>query len=74
MDLGVDDVPIQGAPVIHHMNPIQVSDFDDDPESLIDPEFLISTSLRTHNAIHYGAKELLPQPFVLRSPGDTKLW
>lgn len=73
-DLGAEDSIIRGHPVIHHINPIQVSDFDDNPESLIDPEFLISTSHRTHNAIHYGDKESLPRPFVERTPGDTKLW
>lgn len=74
MDLGSEDVPIMGAHLIHHMNPITMKDFDESTENLLDPEFLITTALRTHNAIHYGDKRQLPQPFVERRPGDTKLW
>lgn len=73
MDMGVSDTPIRGNPVIHHMNPIRLEDFDTDPESLINPEYLITVSLRTHNAIHYGDKSQLPRPFVARTPGDTRL-
>jgi hypothetical protein len=73
-DLGAEDVPIRGPHLIHHMNPLTLADIDEATENLINPEFLISTALRTHNAIHYGDKSLLPQPFVERRPGDTKLW
>jgi len=73
-DLGTPDVPIRGAHLIHHMNPITLDDIEDATENLFDPEFLISTALRTHNAIHYGDKQLLPRPFVERTPGDTRLW
>jgi hypothetical protein len=41
---------------------------------IIDPDFLITTTKRTHNAIHYGDESLLRTPFVERRPGDTKLW
>jgi len=73
-DLGTPDVPIRGAHLIHHMNPITLNDIEDATENLFDPEFLISTALRTHNAIHYGDRQLLPRPFVERTPGDTRLW
>jgi len=73
-DLGALDAPIRGAHLIHHMNPITIDDIEDGTENLLDPEFLISTSLRTHNAIHYGDKRQLPRPFVERSRGDTYLW
>jgi len=73
-DLGADDTPIRGAHLIHHMNPLVLSDIEDATENLLDPEFLITTALRTHNAIHYGDKRQLPRPFVERSPGDTRLW
>jgi hypothetical protein len=56
------------------MNPLTVRDIEEATENLMDPEFLITTSLRTHNAIHFGDKEQLPRPFVERRPGDTKLW
>jgi hypothetical protein len=42
--------------------------------SILDPEFLITTTLPTHNAIHYGNERQLPRPLVERRPGDTKLW
>ena len=38
------------------------------------PEFLIVTSKRTHNAIHFGDRSLLPRAPVERTPGDTTLW
>lgn len=74
MDLGVADTPIKGGPIIHHMNPLTPDDIYEGTENLLSPEFLISTSLRTHNAIHYGDKGQLPRPFVERKPGDTLGW
>jgi hypothetical protein len=74
LDLGAQDAPLFGPHLIHHMNPLTLDDFEESTENLIDPEFLITTSLRTHNAIHFGNKEQLPRPFVERRPGDTKLW
>ena len=72
-DLG-SEYPIHGAPVIHHMNPLTLSDIEEATDNLLDPEYLISTAFRTHNAIHFGDKRQLPRPFVERVPGDTKLW
>jgi hypothetical protein len=74
MDLGSDDTPILGAHLIHHMNPLTLDDFEEGSDNLLDPEFLITTALRTHNAIHFGDASLLPKPYVERRPGDTKLW
>lgn len=74
MDLGVPDHPIQGNIIIHHMNPMTVNDLVDGNDSILDPEFLICVSHRTHNAIHYGDESLLPRPFVERRPGDTRSW
>jgi hypothetical protein len=73
-DLGAEDAPMVGAPIIHHMNPLTLEDIEESTENLLDPEFLITTSFRTHNAIHYGDKGLLPRPFVERTAGDTRLW
>lgn len=74
MDLGVPEVGIRGNLYVHHMNPLELRDIEEGSDNLLDPEGLITCSLRTHNAIHYGDKGLLPQPFVERRPGDTKLW
>lgn len=73
-DLGHRDWPVPGRPVIHHMNPITMEDLEEKTENLLNPEFLITCAIRTHNAIHYGDRSLLPQPFVERRPGDTLLW
>lgn len=73
-DLGVEGFPIQGDPYIHHMNPMTAMDIRHHREEILDPEFLIICSLRTHNAIHYGDERQLPRPYVPRRPGDTKLW
>lgn len=73
-DLGAEDAPLAGAPIIHHMNPLTLDDIEEATENLLDPEYLITTSLRTHNAIHFGDKGLLPRPFVERTAGDTRLW
>jgi hypothetical protein len=51
-----------------------VEDITHGVSSILDPEFLITTTLKTHNAIHYGDERLLPRPLVERRPGDTKLW
>jgi len=73
-DLGVDGYEIHSNLVIHHMNPIQLGQLKEADPSVLDPEFLITTTLVTHNAIHYGDESLLPRIFVPRRPGDTKLW
>lgn len=73
-DLGVYGYEIHDRIYIHHMNPMTVEDIYHGDSSILDPEFLISTTHRTHNAIHYGDEKLLIQPLVERLPGDTKLW
>jgi hypothetical protein len=73
-DLGTPGVPIRGAHLIHHMNPLTVEDFEEGSDNLLDPEFLITVALRTHNAVHFGDRSLLPQPWVERRPGDTIDW
>ena len=73
-DLADREFPIHSRPIIHHMNPMQVSDLTQHNEDVLDPEFLITTSHRTHNAIHYGDQNLIPQKFIPRAQGDTKLW
>lgn len=51
-----------------------VTDITSGDSSILDPEFLITTTHQTHNAIHYGDENYLAKPFVERSNGDTKLW
>lgn len=73
-DLGVEGYDIHRKIIVHHMNPMTEEDIIHGVASILDPEFLITTTLKTHNAIHFGDERLLPQPFVERRPGDTKLW
>lgn len=74
MDLGVYGYEIHDSPLIHHMNPVSREDITEGADWIFDPEYLITTTQRTHNAIHYGDRSLLRQPIVERRPGDTKLW
>lgn len=75
-DLGIPGYGIHDRVLVHHMNPIRVQDLDPDNfnEDLLNPEYLICVSTRTHNAIHFGDEKQLPRPFVERFPGDTDLW
>lgn len=73
-DLGVEGYAIHTALHIHHMNPMTMDDLKDGNPDIVDPEFLITVTQRTHNAIHYGDEAMLPKPPVIRRPGDTKLW
>ncbi|MCM1363405.1 MAG: hypothetical protein NC215_00275 [Ruminococcus sp.] len=74
-DLGIGDREIQGRLLIHHMNPITVSDIVDVSEYLLNPEYLICTSMNTHDAIHYGDESLLISSSPIeRQKFDTCPW
>ena len=74
LDLGIDGYEIYDRIIIHHMNPMTVDDIQHGDDDILNPEFLITTTHDTHNAIHYGDRDLLRQPLVERHRGDTKLW
>lgn len=73
-DLGVEGYEIYMDLLVHHMNPMVPENIIHGEDWIVDPEFLITTSLKTHNAIHYGDKSLLPRGPIERKAGDTKLW
>lgn len=73
-DLGVEGYEINSQLLIHHMNPITVDDILQHDEDILDPDYLITTTHNTHNAIHFGDERQLPRPLVPRQPGDTRLW
>ena len=73
-DLGVPGCDIFGKIYIHHMNPILQEDILDRNPDLMNPEFLICTSHKTHNAIHYGTEDILVVEPVIRSKNDTCPW
>lgn len=74
LDLATEGYEIYDKIIIHHMNPVEVEDITHGSSDILEPEFLITTTHRTHNAIHYGDKSLLPKAHRERSPGDTQLW
>lgn len=76
-DLAHPDRPIPNGCIIiiHHMNPISENDILEHSDWLTNPEYLISTTLNTHNAIHYGDESLLAASGpTIRVPNDTCPW
>lgn len=73
-DLGVPGFDIHDRIYIHHMNPMTPEDLIHGNADILDPEYLISVTLKTHNAIHYGDRNLLALAVEERRPGDTRLW
>jgi len=73
-DLGIPGYEIRTELLVHHMNPMNVGDIIHNEEWILDPDFLITTCLRTHNAIHYGAGNSYPKVVTERAPNDTTLW
>lgn len=73
-DLSMEGYEILKWIIVHHMNPISKEDIIKGRSIIIDPEYLITTSRNTHNAIHYGDAKLLPKLPIERSKYDTCPW
>ena len=74
-DLAMPDYEIFNKIYIHHMNPISVDDVINlNKDILFNPEYLITVSFNTHQAIHYGNENILPILPGERKKGDTCLW
>lgn len=73
-DLGMDGREIHTLILIHHMNPILAQDIVRRSDILLNPEYLICTTKRTHNAIHYGDEGSLVLDPIERSRYDTCPW
>ena len=76
-DMAMDGYEIYGRIYVHHLNPITYDDIvNQNLSALLDPEFLVCVSHSTHEAIHYGDKNLLRlhESPVERRPNDTCLW
>lgn len=73
-DLGIDGMEIFGKILIHHMNPISMADIRNRSDFLLNPEYLITVSNETHQAIHYGDESLLITVPAPRAPNDTCPW
>ena len=73
-DLGIPDREISSRIIIHHMNPITKYDIINQTEFLLNPEYMICTIKRTHDAIHYGDSNLLMRTPIERRKNDTCPW
>lgn len=85
-DLGLEGYEIHGKVLIHHMNPIGIYQLqsvfleqktatnDAAKDLMLNPEYLICVSHRTHNAIHYGDEHQIARDPVIRKPNDTCPW
>lgn len=75
-DLGIEGFEIpKGRALVHHMNPITQEDIENgDFSKLLNPEFLITTTHNTHQAITYGDEHLLITAPTERKPNDTCPW
>ena len=75
-DLAISDREIpDGVPIlVHHMNPIMIKDIVNRSDILLNPEYLITTTKITHNAIHYGNSSLLVCAPIERTKNDTCPW
>lgn len=73
-DLGIPGYEINGALLIHHINPMSVDDIVHGESWIFDPEYLITTTQITHNGIHFGDDRNIPKVVISRSRDDTKLW
>lgn len=73
-DLGVDGYDINGIVLVHHMNPLSKEDIVNRTDYVLNPEYLITTTLSTHNAIHYGGELARSEILVERSRYDTCPW
>jgi hypothetical protein len=72
-DLGCPDHPIAGKIMIHHIEPLTPDSIEHGDNLLLDLDNLISCSLATHNAIHFG-DDRIARPLTERRPNDTCPW
>lgn len=73
-DLGIEGRELNSYIIVHHMNPITRDDIINRTELLLNPEYLICVSARTHKAIHYSDGGLLISDSVIRQKNDTCPW
>ena len=72
-DLGCEGYAITGYIYVHHLNPMTIEDLVAREDWTLLPEYMISCSLNTHNALHYGGTPVSREP-IIRKPNDTAPW
>ena len=65
---------IYGTILVHHINPITKDDIINNKDFILNPEYLISTSKLTHDAIHYSDDSILDMDPIIRLPNDMCPW
>lgn len=73
-DLGIPGREIYGRAIIHHLNPLTEEDILERNPDIFNPEYLITVSIDTHNAIHYSDESILQLAPVERTYYDTCPW
>lgn len=74
-DLAHSDFELTEQPAyIHHINPITIDDILGRKPCVFDLDNLVTTSFRTHQAIHYGSADQLPKLPIERRTNDTCPW
>ena len=73
-DLAMEGYELDKGIYVHHMNPITTKDLVDVTDWLLNPEYLVCVSKRTHDAIHFGDKSLLPELPKERTLNDMCPW
>lgn len=76
-DLAIEDRPIPNGIriLVHHINPVRIEDIVNKVDWILDPEYLISTTKLTHDAIHYSDDSILIESIPIeRKPNDTCPW
>ena len=53
-DLGMPGFVIYKKVLVHHMNPLTIEEIIGRADEILNPDYLITVSHHTHNAIHYG--------------------
>lgn len=74
-DLGIEGRDIYNYALVHHINPITPKDIlERRLDVLLNPDNVITTIKRTHDAIHYGDDTILALEPAERKPNDTIPW
>lgn len=73
-DLACPGYELNYGITVHHIIPITIEDIEKMSDIILDPEFLITTSHKTHKALHYGDLYYKPTSLITRKPNDTCPW
>lgn len=73
-DMAMPGFEVYDHIIIHHIVPITLEDLEEGSDLVLNMNNLVCVSEKTHNAIHFGDKSLLPQVPIERFPGDTCPW